>query len=130
MSNELIAKLNAALDEDERVAQEATSGPWSSDIPMAKDGVKAVAASCGDFEIWVADCRYEQMGPMAITNAKHIARHDPASVLRQVAATRKILTAYEEESAYLNANLRADGGVAHGLWTAIEAFAEAYGIEP
>lgn len=129
MSDELIAKLNAALDEDERVALSTHDAdePWSVEPfqPTEPGGLPG--------STWVVNGPDGENGVAVVQGsfrANHIVRHDPARVLRQVAAIRKVLAAYQDESTYLAANLRADGGVAHGLWTAIEAFAEAYGIEP
>ena len=86
MTDDLVAQLRAGLDEDERVANSATSGPWTNDDAMARDGV--FAPEVGEF---VADGQYERMGPFAVHNAAHIARHDPARVLRWVKAAREIL---------------------------------------
>jgi hypothetical protein len=84
--DDLVTWLRAQLDEDERVANTATSGPWKADVPMAKDGVFATS-----IQDWVADCDYHRMGPFAVHNAAHIARHDPARTLAEVAARRTII---------------------------------------
>lgn len=143
---DLIAKLRAALDEDERVAQGAAAlcgchGPkdeWS----FADDD------HCGRIEIaddphspirrqltrrW--NRSYEDM-----RMAHHIARHDPARVLRQVAAMRKILELHEgshECSVYGDTfeSPRTDGEIDTCRWVSDEPcsttllLAEACGIE-
>jgi hypothetical protein len=65
--DDLITWLRAQLDDDERVARATSDGRWfSADILRVN-----LAASQGD--------------------AEHIARWDPARVLRKVAAERRIL---------------------------------------
>ncbi len=74
----------ARLDEDEAAARAATPGEWAA----LDGGVMSV-----ENESW----------PVSSTESArnredrvHIARHDPARVLREVEAKRKILAAYEE----------------------------------
>ncbi|MGE5829800.1 MAG: DUF6221 family protein [Micromonosporaceae bacterium] len=87
---DLVAWLRNQLDEDERVANSATSGPWDNNDPMTRDAVRAPAV-----DNWVADCRYEQMGPFAVDNATHIARWHPPRALAEVEAARRILDLHE-----------------------------------
>ncbi|MGE5829742.1 MAG: DUF6221 family protein [Micromonosporaceae bacterium] len=68
------------------MANSATSGPWDNNDPMTTDAVRAPAV-----DNWVADCRYEQMGPFAVDNATHIARWHPPRALAEVEAARRIL---------------------------------------
>jgi Family of unknown function (DUF6221) len=84
--SDLVTWLREQLDDDAQVANSATSGPWDNDDRLMRDAVCAPAV-----DEWVADCRYEQMGPFAVHNATHIARHDPARVLAEVEAKRAIL---------------------------------------
>ena len=86
MTNDLVTWLRAQLDEDERVAGSATSGPWTNDDPLARDGVYSPA-----IDGFVVDCEYVYMGPFTVHNATHIARHDPNRVLAEVEAKRRIL---------------------------------------
>jgi len=96
--SELVAFLNARLDEDEAAARAAASGPWMSDT-----GVDAVA--------------------------KHIARHDPARVLREVAAKRAIVEFYiEPPNGIRTGNIEVlsaerESGSAPRVLTVIEAIA-------
>jgi hypothetical protein len=77
---DLIAFITARLDEDERVARDATPGPWtdfssrSYGVEQAAEGRRVVAERVHDYD-----------------DAAHIARHDPARVLRDVAAKRRLL---------------------------------------
>lgn len=66
--DDLIAFVTARLDEDEAAAQEAASRPLG---PAWDDGTRLTAV------------------------ARHIARHDPARVLREIAAKRVILARWE-----------------------------------
>lgn len=81
---DLLANLKAAIDEDERIARAAAPAPWcvndTSDLHLlhdANDGELAETAC------WLGE-RYR-------ATYDHFARHDPARVLRQVEAHRKIL---------------------------------------
>lgn len=65
---DLIAKLRAALDDDERIARAARAKYFTSKV-------------LGQFS--------------AIGDMRHAIRHDPARVLRQVAAMRKVLDLHQ-----------------------------------
>jgi hypothetical protein len=122
--SDLIAKLRAALDEDERVAREACdndSGEWF-------DG--------DDWNVWRAEeidphDELEQHELVVYGNVKpqseHIARHDPARALRQVAAMRKVLDLAERLDFYETDNCLVRMPDPQEL---VLALAEAYGIEP
>lgn len=141
---ELIDKLKAALDEDERLAL-ANTGPndpnpdaslsWTYD----EDGIY-------DAKGWEV---FQGMGyGMARLDeaiGHHVAQHDPARVLRQVAAHRKILDVHglkEVEEPGTRTDFKFSYGCVnchtdtdYGLWGLGEcdtllALAEAYGIEP
>jgi hypothetical protein len=109
---ELIERIKAAIDEDERVANAATPGRWvvggwrgasRSNVhapdyrPKGFSNGQHVAETIvaeGGMGPWAADLRGSGF-PHA--NAEHVARHDPARVLRQVAAHRKILEEHDIE---------------------------------
>ena len=97
---DLVRWLRAQLDEDEQAAHAATDGPWTpwrnstmrglGDLlhvvltPGQKPGAKAVIVTAS----WL--------------DAEHIARHDPARVLREIDAKRQLLalhvpTPHEDE---------------------------------
>ena len=79
MSSDLIAFLNARIEEDEQAARAATPGPWAA----LDGGVMSI-----DDESW----------PVTSTETDrergdrvHIARHDPARVLADVETKRRII---------------------------------------
>lgn len=74
--DDLIAFVNARLDEDEAAAKAARGVEWDW---------RYVAQPFGERP--------------SIAHTVHIARHDPERVLREVAAKRAILAAYEQEGA-------------------------------
>lgn len=91
--DDLVRWLVAQLDEDERIARAATDGPWTpwrgqalhglGDLihpvlmPGQKPGSKAVIVTAS----WL--------------DAEHIAEWDPARVLREIDAKRRIIERYE-----------------------------------
>lgn len=81
MSESLVDRIRAALDETERVARAAH---YDGQRWYAQD--ELVERWPADEVVTTADRKVE---------ATHIARHDPASVLRQVAAIRKLLELHE-----------------------------------
>lgn len=105
---ELIDFLHARLDEDEQVARAAAEmnpAPWhvryegwvegsaeNKDNPMADTG------------LW--DCEGAGSLCMATSTAVHVARHDPARVLAEVEAKRRIveLHAHDHECSTFNHN--------------------------
>jgi hypothetical protein len=102
VSEELIAFLEARLDEDERMARAATPGPWRHDpgkhhhvmgTPLFQEAV--FAGPPGADAICVAGTG-ESDDPQSMRDAEHIARHDPARVLREVDAKRQLVDRWEE----------------------------------
>lgn len=86
MSGDLVAFLRARLDEDEAVARAATAGAW--ELVRAPDGSWYVDP--GDLD--------DVANVDRTADAEHIARHDPARVLRDVAANRAIVDECERMS--------------------------------
>jgi hypothetical protein len=86
--NDLIEFLRARIDEDAEVAASADDGPWwvedTSPRHWGEERDAEVACSQGK----VAMLGYDRSGGV---NAEHIARHDPARVLREVEAKRRVL---------------------------------------
>lgn len=84
--DDLITWLRACLDEDERVAREAAGAPWVAEIPGA---VHVDAAAIAENRAWrnfgfVASVEHD-------ADRQHLARWDPARVLAEIAAKRRIL---------------------------------------
>lgn len=76
--------LLARLAEDEAAAREATSGPWGR---AAIDG-QGFAVHRGEHETVALYCDRD--------NAEHIARHDPARILRDVEAKRRVVELHKD----------------------------------
>lgn len=81
---DLIDWLRGVLDDDETIAREATRGPWT----VQRQGLEAIVSP------GVAMDREE--GGVSVQDATHIARHDPAAVLADVAAKRAILELHKD----------------------------------
>lgn len=83
---DLVTWLRAQLDDDERVALECAGAPWSADIPGA---VHVSSVARAENRAW------RTLGHVAHVerdaDRKHIARWDPARVLTEVEAKRRIL---------------------------------------
>jgi hypothetical protein len=87
---DLVAFLRARLDEDEaaaKAAEENSFAPWA----IVNPGEVVYFEDRGDEgkPYIVAECD-------GVEEAEHIARHDPARVLREVEAKRRIVDRYED----------------------------------
>jgi hypothetical protein len=106
MSVELIEFLRARFDEDAQVASAATWCPgasrWSAHHREEYDGRWVIVDSLDDRVIEVDT---EASDDACV--AAHIARHDPARVLRDLEAKRRIVAEYER---YAAERRRAMGG--------------------
>lgn len=95
--SDLVEFLNRCIDEDERIASAATPGPWRYDqgkhwrkpgtswfeeaVFAGPDGADAICvAGTGETDDW-----------QSMADAEHVALHDPARVLREVEAKRRLL---------------------------------------
>jgi hypothetical protein len=85
--SELITFVRAQLDEDERVARRATAGAWVETITEGRSvcGVQALGRLNG----------IPATSVPGWADAVHIARHDPARVLAEVEAKRRLLDLHE-----------------------------------
>lgn len=111
--DELIAFVAARLDEDEAIAREAAglTENWIAEEPAI--GIVLVDG--------------EPLIEGHITGlAAHIARHDPARVLREVAAKREHLRLYDEAVNGINADL----GIADALKEVLRADAATWSDHP
>jgi len=97
--SDLVEFLRARLDEDERDAKAATPAPWEYD---ADDQIVYTMHDGPGGDLVGDEVAYVRRRGM-----EHIARHDPARVLAEVEAKRRIL---EEASGadWLPANARDD----------------------
>lgn len=80
--DDLVTFLRARLNEDEQEAAAASPGPWHVDAEA--DEVLAVD------DIVVAE-GFALSGQQLRATTRHIARHDPARVLAEVAAKRSMI---------------------------------------
>jgi hypothetical protein len=88
----LTATLNLRLSEDEAWAKRATPGPWH--IPEHDPLFYCVDSPDGSGRI----CTFgDRAAGDDVNNSLHIARHDPARVLRDVQAKRDLLAAILRE---------------------------------
>ncbi|MFF5404590.1 DUF6221 family protein [Streptomyces misionensis] len=99
--DDLVEFLRARLDHDEQVAREATVGPWRN-APTARRHLtasgrseEAVFAAPPDTGALIVATTGEASERRNLVNAEHIARHDPARVLAEVEAKRRIVRALE-----------------------------------
>ncbi|MCX5537700.1 DUF6221 family protein [Streptomyces sp. NBC_00006] len=97
MTDDLVQWLGEQLDEDERVAWAATPGPWQN-APTARHHAtasgrseEAVFASPPELGATVVATTGEAVERRHLADAEHIAAHDPARVLREIDAKRRII---------------------------------------
>ena len=137
MTDDLAAFLRARLDEDEAAANATTPGPWMAGAERAHlvDNVVYGQSEWPDHIQQVCNVNYAQH---KAGNATHIARHDPARALREVAAKRAILDGYEvtrqrydsrEEMGDLAAD-RHRAGEVFGLKFAVQVLGAVYSDHP
>lgn len=123
MSSDLVAFLRERLDEDEQTARAAATRERGGAAWTLTDGHESeVQAASG--------LRVVPKTPPVL--AHHIARHDPARVLREVEAKRLVLTEYEKETHVWEKGHRTgwtEGGQA-ARRTALKAFAAVYADHP
>jgi hypothetical protein len=88
--DELVEFLRARLDEDECVARAAAQegASWVSDVRYGS----VIAEDASDLAVFPVV--YDEGRPLS-EQAEHIARHDPARALREVAAKRALIECYE-----------------------------------
>lgn len=98
--NELSDWLRTQFNEDDRIAREATPGPWQN-APTARHHAtpsgrseEAVFASPHDRGATVVAITGEAVERQHLVDAEHIARHNPARVLREIDAKRRIVDRY------------------------------------
>lgn len=88
MSEDVVQFVRARLDEDEQAARAATPGPWAIDSEIHAETVH----SAGGIDV-VAGSRWGGEASVfeSTEDAAHIVRWDPARVLADVDAKRRIL---------------------------------------
>jgi len=92
--DDLIAFVTARLDEDEAAAQAATPGPWRAVTSAELEEMRQRDDDAPeDARPWTRPVMSEDES-RSDGDRIHIARHDPARVLREVAAKRRRLERY------------------------------------
>lgn len=98
--DDLVTWLRGQLDEDERVAREAGPGPWMAITTRDFTGGPDSALDLGGPTGRVVLAGWFDDDPIRPPESEHIARWDPARVLAEVDAKRRILDeilAYESK---------------------------------
>jgi hypothetical protein len=88
--------LSARLAEDERIATGVTASPWACEVLNRGTGKQewVVVGHLHEFAVLSGEVGIGWMAGLP-HDGEHIARHDPARVLREVAAGRRLLAEYE-----------------------------------
>jgi hypothetical protein len=89
--DDLVQWLGQQLDEDERIARAATAGPWTA----MGQGVLDPSPPSNRLGIGMAVGHAAASADYNET-AEHIARHDPARVLREIDAKRQIIALHHQ----------------------------------
>lgn len=91
MTDDIAAFVRARLDEDEAAAQAATEGPWIAEV-SGETGHCVIPSDAQSTREHVAKTQLYA----AAFDADHIAAHDPARVLREVATWRAVVEELEQ----------------------------------
>jgi hypothetical protein len=93
----LVEFLRARLDEDEAAAKAAHPGPWTYETEVGGFGpVGWVRVPLPMHKgAYTGLTRFTPLGTQDAETCAHIARHDPARVLREVDAKRALLAGHE-----------------------------------
>lgn len=120
-----IERLRTAIDEDERIAQRA-----GADEPSWIYHRETFTVASASYPI--AGYKGRNGPPINDVDGEHMALHDPARVLRQVAAHRKILELHHEQPAgkCFTCSYTNWMQIDVGEWPChtVRALAEAYGL--
>jgi len=85
VSDDIVEFIKTQLDEDEAVAKAAVGGPWwSEDGYLYREGPDNFG------EVWILPPHPDEYEKDAATG-EHIARHNPAVVLVEIEAKRRVL---------------------------------------
>ncbi|MGW9401456.1 DUF6221 family protein [Streptomyces sp. NPDC055642] len=95
--DDLVRWLSAQLDEDERTARATawsastqTDNPWNAQPPRHEGE---------GWTVWAKVGRFLMFRDLEEADARHIAEHDPARVLREIDAKRRVLDWYKQRAA-------------------------------
>jgi hypothetical protein len=119
---DLVQWLRDQLDDDERLAVLLS---LDSSIPDQWEAKRTRQYNCGEFTIWSGERKVAAEALEA--SAIHIARHDPARVLREIEAKRDLLRLAERAHDY---HETFTSGFAAALEGTLRLFALAYAGRP
>lgn len=128
--DDLIAFFQARLDEDERVAQVASPGPWVLEGvgDDAEDGVPGELTTGGFRIALVGDRQHSHEGGMLEIDARHMTHHHPARVFIEIAADRAIIGLAERSDRGSDDKFTA--GFTEGLWWTLRQRVQRYRDHP
>lgn len=91
-TDRMLVWLREVMDAAQADAEAATIGPWhGTEYVAGSDYGFGAGVGTAPGEVDVVGHGYEGGGCERVQDARHIARHDPAAVLRRIAADRKLL---------------------------------------
>lgn len=131
---DLVDFVRQRLDEDEQTARAATPGPWAwtpeTDVwdqngpTLIREGTDAADAELVEV---AAGWGHDAWGiHVSDADKAHIARHDPARVLRDIEARRSIVDQYAEVAANDVDDVEYAHGWANALGLAVRHLATVY----
>ena len=89
-TDRMVVWLRATLDAAQADAEAATRGPWHvTEYEAGSDYGFDAGVGTAPGEVDVVGHGYEGGGCERVQDARHIVRHNPAAVLRRIAADRK-----------------------------------------
>ncbi|ONK09453.1 DUF6221 family protein [Streptomyces sp. MP131-18] len=134
--DDLIAFLRARLDEDEAVARAAGAESWSAMTEETPDG-ENIYYTVETRKPPRAVVESLATGPSAEARIDHMGRHDPARVLAEVDAKRRIAKLYEDHERLDRETFEVEGQHARSLsslraayWDACRHLALPYADHP
>ncbi|MGW5477689.1 DUF6221 family protein [Streptomyces sp. NPDC004008] len=87
----MLAWLREAMDAAQRDAESATPGPWEPEGDDPTDDIVLTVHDAEHGDLIGNTVAHVRGGNATTANMRHIARHDPAAVLRRIAKDRELL---------------------------------------
>ncbi|MGW9031491.1 DUF6221 family protein [Streptomyces sp. NPDC055722] len=91
----MLVWLRAAMDAAQRDAEAATPGPWEPEGDDPTDDMVHTVHDGKHGDLVGKTVAHVRGGNATAANMRHIARHDPAAVLRRITADRKLLDLHQ-----------------------------------
>lgn len=117
MTDDLVTRLLAEIDEREQIAREATPGPWHANDGLRCVNVEQSEEDGGHLVAELEPC--DDHPDIYQPDGDHIAENDPAAVLRMCQAHRDIVAACNAEAYELGSRLATE---------VLAQLAEGYGL--